>query len=342
MSSTSEANKPEIEFGGAIKIQLPSGDFSKINRLNPAIVNYLSKNWLDTHTLSGKQLLLIPEKTEFFEKFLVDNGIIIQARPPKKEHEPKSKPKADVISISAVGGGATSGVSGGGGDASGGGGGGDASGGGGGGDASGGGGGGNASGGGGDEYTFGYVDEFMKQVEKEIKKTIQKENTAEMIVPNAEQSKLLKKNTDSNVLDIRIMLANSILSTYRTNFLQIKSHEKRILSIIKNIPNELDDDVDEIVLKREYLEKLKESIQSFQELLFEILDEFEIEYTVFEIFDDKSTNKFFKLYIDEYNLRKKIVELDKKLISSGLEECEEYSEEEFIKKEKELEIFLKG
>jgi len=53
-------------------------------------------------------------------------------------------------------------------------------------------------------------------------------------------------------------------------------------------------------------------------------------------------NKFFKLYIDEYNLRKKIVELDKKLISSGLEECEEYSEEEFIKKEKELEIFLKG
>ena len=46
--------------------------------------------------------------------------------------------------------------------------------------------------------------------------------------------------------------------------------------------------------------------------------------------------------IDEYNLRKKIVELDKKLISSGLEECEEYSEEEFIKKEKELELFLKG
>ena len=182
----------------------------------------------------------------------------------------------------------------------------------------------------------------MKQVEKEIKKTIQKENTAEMIVPNAEQSKLLKKNTDSNVLDIRIMLANSILRTYRTNFLQIKSHEKRILSIIKNIPNELDDDVDEIVLKREYLEKLKESIQSFQELLFEILDEFEIEYTVFELFDDKSTNKFFKLCIDEYNLRKKIVELDKKLISSGLEECEEYSEEEFIKKEKELELFLKG
>jgi len=49
MSSTSEINKLDIEYGGAIKIQLPSGDFSKINILNPAIVNYLSRNWSDTH-----------------------------------------------------------------------------------------------------------------------------------------------------------------------------------------------------------------------------------------------------------------------------------------------------
>lgn len=322
MSSTSDTNKLEIEYGGANKIQLPSGDFSKINRLNnyPAIIDYLSKNWSETHTLSSKQLLLIPEKTEFFSKFMSDNGYIIEPRPPKKEHLPK--PKNNISSASAGGGvigsdgneDDTSAI-------------------------------GDTGGGGGgckDKYTYGFVDEFMQQVEKDIKITIKKENTAEIIVPNAEQSKLLKKNTDSNVLDIRIMLANSILSTYKTNFLQIRSHEKRILSIIKNIPNELDEEVDEIVLKREYLEKLKESIQSFQELLFEILDDFEIEYFVFEIFDDKSTNKFFKLCIDEYNLRKKILELDKKLISYGFEECEEYSEEEFLKKEKELELFLKG
>jgi hypothetical protein len=320
MSSTSDTNKLEIEYGGAIKVQLPSGDFSKIKRLNnyPAIIEYLSKNWSETHTLSDKQLLLIPERTEFFSKFMSDNGYIIEARPPKKEHLPK--PKTDVNSLSAaVGGGAISdgviGI-----------------------ECNGDGGGDDCK----DEYTYGYVDKFMQQVEKDIKITIKKENTAEIIVPNEEQSKLLKKNTDSNVLDIRIMLANSILSTYRTNCSQIKSHEKRILSIIKNIPNELDEEVDDIVLKREYLEKLKESIQSFQELLFEILDDFEIEYTVFELLDDKSTNKFFKLCIDEYNLRKKIVELDKKLISSGLEECEEYSEEEYLKKEKELELFLKG
>jgi len=316
MSSTSDTNKLKIEYGGATKIQLPSGDFSKINRLNnyPAIIDYLSKNWSETHTLSDKQLLLIPEKTEFFSKFLSDNGYIIEARPPKKEHEPKSKPKAD-ISVSA---------------------------------ASGGGGG----GGGGigidesscckDDYNFDDHNEFMKQVEKTIKKTIFEENTAEIIIPNDEQSKLIKKNTDSNILDIRIIHANSILTIYEINFSQIKSHEKRILSIIKNIPNALDEEDNEIVLKREYLEKLKESIQSFQELLFEILEDFEIEYFVFELLDEKSTNKFFKLCIDEYNLRKKILELDKKLISSGLEECEEYSEEEFIKKEKELELFLKG
>jgi len=321
MSSTSEINKLEIEYGGAIKIQLPSGDFSKINRLNPAIVNYLSKNWSETHTLSGKQLLLIPEKTEFFKKFLTDNGYIIQTRPTKKEHEPK--PLAEISSVSAAGGGGDNVdskvrisvgaiVGGGGGSSS------------------------------GSEYNFDNHNEFMKQYEKDIEKTIKKEITAEIIIINAEQSKNIKENAHSQVLDIRIMHANSILRIYRTNFLQIKSNEKKILSIIKNIPNELDEEVDEIILKREYLEKLKESIQSFQELLFEILDEFEIEYYVFEIFDDKSTNKFFKLCIDEYNLRKKIVELDKKLISSGLEECEEYSEEEFIKKEKELELFLKG
>ena len=172
MSSTSEANKLDIEYGGAIRIQLPSGDFSKIKRLNnyPAIIEYLSKNWSETHTLSDKQLLLIPEKTEFFSKFLSDNGYIIEVRPPKKEHEPKSKPKAD-ISVSAASGG-------------------------------GGGGGGGGCGGIGidesscckDDYNFDDHNEFMKQVEKEIKKTIFKENTAKTIIPNAEQSKLLKKN----------------------------------------------------------------------------------------------------------------------------------------------------
>ena len=108
----------------------------------------------------------------------------------------------------------------------------------------------------GSEYNFDNHNEFMKQYEKDIEKTIKKEITAEIIIINAEQSKNIKENAHSQVLDIRIIHANSILRIYKTNFLQIKSNEKKILSIIKNIPNELDEEVDEIILKREYLEKL--------------------------------------------------------------------------------------
>ena len=329
-TNSKEANNLKIEYGGATQIQLPTGDFTRISKLGEylTINSYLSKNWTDTHTISGKQLLLITEKTEFFEKFLKENGYILQTRPPKKEHPPKKKPEltsSNDVHVAVAGGG----------------------------DGGGGGGGSCSGGGSGDSKNKGddnnavcelfFVDEFMKQAIKDQEKTIKQENDKEIIIPTEEQSKNLKKNTTLRILDIRIMYYNSILDAYKSNFSEIKLFEKDIKSIKEKIPIDLDDDADEIISeKQEYVEKLEESIRSFQEILYKMLDDFEIEYYVFDINDEKSTNKFLKMCIDEYNLRKKILELDKKLISRGLEECEEYSEEEFIKKEKELASLIKG
>jgi hypothetical protein len=302
ISNSDTVNNIDTKYNGATQIQLPFGDFTKINRLTKysAIDEYLSKNWTDTHTLSGKQLLLIPEKTEFFEKFLKDNGYILQTRPPKKEHAPKPISESNYTNSNVGGGdvGKDKGID--------------------------------------DDNEGGlfFVDKFMKQTNKEIVKTIKKEDEKEYIIPTElteEQSKNLKKDLTSNILDIKIMQHISILSAYKKNF----SH----ISIIKEIPIELEPDADvdqNISEKKEYLEKLQEIIRSFQEILFKMLDDFEIEYNIFDIMDEKSTNKFFSMCIDEYKLRKKILELDKKLISHGLEECEVYSEEEFLKKEKEL------
>jgi len=103
---------------------------------------------------------------------------------------------------------------------------------------------------------------------------------------------------------------------------------------------DLDEDAED------YYEKLTESynkkirdLKSLKELLSKIMTEsdiFEEENFLFKFDDGSAIRTIINKLKEHLKLMKKIDELDEKLTASGLDECEEYSEEEYQKKLKEL------
>lgn len=131
-------------------------------------------------------------------------------------------------------------------------------------------------------------------------------------------------------MESRSLQYNLILTSYRSFF---RSFEYSKLV-------ELDEDADD------YYEKLTESysrkiedLKRLKEKLVQIMTDSEIfkkQDFLFDFDDGKAIPLIIDKLIKRVSLMKKIDELDEKLTAAGLDECEEYSEEEYQKKLKEL------
>lgn len=127
-------------------------------------------------------------------------------------------------------------------------------------------------------------------------------------------------------MEARSLRYDETLATYKS-FFTVFEYSKSI---------ELDEDAED------YYEKLTESynhkigdLKSLKELLSKIMtksDIFEEENFLFEFDDGSAIAAIIDKLKKHLLLMKKIDELDEKLTASGLDECEEYSEEEYQKK----------
>ena len=131
-------------------------------------------------------------------------------------------------------------------------------------------------------------------------------------------------------MESRSLLYNSILTSYQSFFPSFE-YSKSV---------ELDEDADD------YYEKLTESysrkiedLKRLKEKLVQMMTESEI-FIKKDFKFDFDDGQMIPLIIDKLkkhiSLMKKIDKLDEKLTAAGLDECEEYSEEEYQKKLKEL------
>jgi len=131
-------------------------------------------------------------------------------------------------------------------------------------------------------------------------------------------------------MEARSLRYDEALATYKS-FFTVFEYSKSI---------ELDEDAED------YYEKLTESynqkigdLKSLKELLSKIMTESDIfkeENFLFEFDDGSAIASIINKLKERLKLMKKIDELDEKLTAAGLDECEEYSEEEYQKKLKEL------
>jgi hypothetical protein len=131
-------------------------------------------------------------------------------------------------------------------------------------------------------------------------------------------------------MESRSLRYNEILESYNS-FFKVSKYSKSI---------DLDEDAED------YYEKLTESynqkisdLKSLKELLSQMMtksDIFQKENFLFEFDDGSAIASIINKLKERLKLMKKIDELDEKLTAVGLDECEEYSEEEYQKKLKEL------